>query len=101
MIRYFRKLRLGLLLNKNFKNYAFYALGEILLVMIGILLALQVSNWNDENKKQKQVREYLSELKDEMQDNLKLLNNQIDQNTKNMHGAREIIELCRQPSDYF
>ena len=50
-------------------SYALYALGEIILVMIGILLALQVNNWNDGRKERKQEQYYLQALKEELNDN--------------------------------
>ena len=50
MIRFFRHLRQRLLANDKFSKYLLYAFGEIVLVMIGILLALQVNNWNEDRK---------------------------------------------------
>jgi len=47
MLRFFRTLRQRLLTENKFSRYLLYAVGEILLVMIGILLALQVNNWNN------------------------------------------------------
>ncbi len=52
MLRFFRQIRQGLLTENKFSKYLLYAVGEIFLVMVGILLALQVNNWND-NRKQK------------------------------------------------
>lgn len=46
MLKFFRSIRKKLLKESKFKNYIIYAIGEILLVMIGILLALQFNNWN-------------------------------------------------------
>ena len=46
MIRFFRVLRQRLLAENRVSRYLLYALGEIALVMVGILLALQVNNWN-------------------------------------------------------
>ena len=43
-------------------KYARYAIGEILLVVIGILIALQINNWNEENKKRNEANEYLTNL---------------------------------------
>lgn len=47
MIPLFRRIRQKLLANNNLTRYLLYAIGEILLVMIGILLALQVNTWNN------------------------------------------------------
>ncbi len=46
MIKFFRKIRQKLLSENKFSKYLIYAIGEILLVVIGILIALQVNNWN-------------------------------------------------------
>ena len=50
MIKFFRKIRQNLLSEGKTANYLKYAIGEIVLVMIGILLALQVNNWNESRK---------------------------------------------------
>ena len=55
MIKLFRKIRQNLLFENKFSKYLIYAIGEIALVMIGILLALQVNNWN-------QLKQHKSEL---------------------------------------
>jgi len=47
MIKFFRKIRQKLLSENKFSKYLLYAIGEITLVMVGILLALQVNNWNE------------------------------------------------------
>ena len=46
MIRLFRKIRHQLLSEDKYSTYALYATGEMLLVVVGILLALQIDNWN-------------------------------------------------------
>ncbi len=53
MLKFLRKIRQKLIDEGNLKRYLVYAIGEILLVMIGILLALQRSNWNQQNKDSK------------------------------------------------
>ena len=59
MIKFFRKIRQRLLTENKFNKYFLYAIGEIVLVVIGILIALQINNWNDNQKDQKQARTYL------------------------------------------
>ena len=54
MIKFFRQIRQQLVMENKTSKYLKYAIGEIVLVMIGILLALQVNNWN-EHRKQKYV----------------------------------------------
>ncbi|MDX1463776.1 MAG: DUF6090 family protein [Marinirhabdus sp.] len=50
MIKFFRRLRHRLLNENKVGKYLIYALGEIVLVVIGILIALQINSWNDYNK---------------------------------------------------
>lgn len=51
MLKFFRQIRQQLIHQGNSRKYLLYAIGEIALVMIGILLALQVNNWNEQRKK--------------------------------------------------
>lgn len=62
MIQFFRKIRQRLLSENRFTKYLVYALGEIILVMIGILLALQVNNWNDNRIAKKNSKVFLEEM---------------------------------------
>ncbi|WP_047417429.1 DUF6090 family protein [Cellulophaga sp. Hel_I_12] len=55
MIKFFRKIRQNLLSEGKTAKYFKYAMGEIILVVIGILIALQINNWNEEKKYQKQL----------------------------------------------
>ena len=63
MINFFRKIRKQLLTENKFSKYLIYAMGEILLVMIGILLAFQVNSWNDQRKRDLLEIGILKELK--------------------------------------
>jgi len=67
MIKFFRKIRQNLLMENKTGKYLKYAIGEIVLVVIGILIALQINNWNDERKNN--IKEY--NLLTEMLGNLK------------------------------
>ncbi|MDB4582337.1 DUF6090 family protein [Draconibacterium sp.] len=50
MLRFFRKMRTALIPESRFGRYLFYALGEIVLAVIGILIALRINNWNENRK---------------------------------------------------
>ena len=65
MIKLFRKIRQKLLSENKFSKYLIYAIGEIILVMIGILLALQVNNWNENRKINKQELQLIESLQKE------------------------------------
>ena len=67
MIKFFRKIRKNLVSENRLTRYLLYAIGEIVLVVIGILIALQINNWNEDNKGKAFEREMLSQI----QDNLK------------------------------
>ena len=55
MINFFRKIRHSLVESGSAKKYALYALGEIALVVTGILIALQINNWNEMRKYKAQI----------------------------------------------
>lgn len=63
MIKFFRKIRQRLLTDNKFSKYLLYAIGEIILVVIGILIALQINNWNEEKKINKSISDHLTILK--------------------------------------
>ena len=67
MLRFFRKMRQVLIPENRFGRYLFYATGEIVLVVIGILVALQINNWNEERKQKIKDYEFLKSLKLEIQ----------------------------------
>lgn len=58
MLTFFRRLRQELLAKGSASTYLKYALGEIILVVIGILIALQINNWNETRKEQIRSKEY-------------------------------------------
>src|SRR6056300_1110140 len=62
MIKFFRRIRFDLMNNNKTGKYFKYAIGEILLVVIGILIALQINNWNENQKDRIIEKEMLTEL---------------------------------------
>ncbi len=77
MIPFFRKIRKKMADDNRPLQYARYAIGEILLVMIGILLALQVNNWNEDRKDRVQEQVLLKQLQTEFKSNLEQLDEKI------------------------
>jgi len=74
MIKYFRHIRKDLINTGKISKYFKYAIGEIILVVIGILLAVQINNWNENRKTQNTVNTTITLLKDEINTNLKSIN---------------------------
>ncbi|WP_445381217.1 DUF6090 family protein [Robiginitalea sp. IMCC43444] len=66
MLRFFRQIRQRLLIDSKISKYLLYAIGEILLVVIGILIALQVDNWNEQRQERDRLNNYLFELKNSL-----------------------------------
>lgn len=66
MIKVFRKIRKSLLSENNFSKYLLYAIGEIVLVVIGILIALSINNWNEKRKQNEQLTQYRKNLTAEL-----------------------------------
>ncbi len=68
MLKFFRNIRHNLAAHNRFRNYTLYALGEIILVVIGILIALQINNWNESRKERKREKMYLESLQSDLQE---------------------------------
>ena len=69
MLRFLRRIRRDLIAKSKLSNYLLYAIGEVALVMIGILLAIQVNNWNEERKNRILELNNLKSLKQEFESN--------------------------------
>jgi len=78
VIKFFRSIRQHLLSQNKVSKYLFYALGEIILVVIGILIALQINNWNEERKNREKEKYYLNSIKTSVELSQKELNRVIN-----------------------
>ncbi|SMC39569.1 DUF6090 family protein [Cellulophaga tyrosinoxydans] len=93
MIKIFRKIRQKLLSENKFSKYLLYAIGEIILVVIGILIALSIDNWNDTAKSKSKVSKYLSNIEAEIiSDSLFLENSWF----RNRNKKIECLEVAKQ-----
>ena len=73
MIKFFRKIRLNLISEGKTGKYIKYAVGEIILVVIGILIALSINNWNEQRKQNNEEIYILNQLKVEFKaDSIKI-----------------------------
>ena len=73
MIKFFRHIRRSLINQNQMGKYFKYAIGEILLVVIGILIALQINNWNEQRKAEKLGQDYLKGIKGDLIKDFELL----------------------------
>ena len=78
MMKLFRKIRQNLLSEGKNGKYFKYAIGEIILVVIGILIALQINTWNQNKKDQKLEQEYYCRLLEDVEQDYINYNNSID-----------------------
>ncbi|WP_051947452.1 DUF6090 family protein [Muricauda sp. MAR_2010_75] len=74
MIKFFRKIRQKLLSENKFSKYLLYAVGEIVLVVIGILIALQINNANERSKSSDMVDLYKKNIISELQADIEEIN---------------------------
>jgi Family of unknown function (DUF6090) len=92
MIKFFRKIRQKLLSENRFSKYLIYAIGEILLVVIGILIALQINNKNQFNQERKLESELLEQLHSEFKSNLDQLESKISTRKLMINSATKLLE---------
>jgi hypothetical protein len=91
MIKFFRKIRQNLLSEGKTGKYFKYAIGEIVLVVIGILIALQLNNLNDQKKINNQEKKLLAELVNNLDENLTLFENFNNEQNRRIHLADSIL----------
>lgn len=92
MISFFRKIRKKLLTENKFSKYTLYAIGEIVLVVIGILIALQINNNNDQRKERNKELRYLQNIKSDLITNIAEMRSYIDTRNGLIDSANTILE---------
>ncbi|MCX2745450.1 DUF6090 family protein [Mangrovivirga sp. M17] len=98
MIKFFRKIRYSLLSESKFKKYLLYAIGEIFLVVIGILIAVAINNWNEEKKEAKLQIKILREISQNLGEDIVSLENDIRLNESGIKNI-QIIEMAIESND--
>jgi len=79
MIKFFRKIRQKLLTENKFTKYLIYAIGEIVLVVIGILLALQINNSNERRKTEILEMQYLNRIEQDLISDIEYFDRRINE----------------------
>jgi hypothetical protein len=101
MIKFFRQIRQKLFRENRFSEYLLYALGEILLVVVGILIALQINNWNEEEKNQKNEYSFFKDILGDLnKDSVKLSDLTLYYKNRIEHAAW-LLKKVRDPESPF
>jgi hypothetical protein len=100
MIKFFRKIRQKLLVENRFNKYLLYAIGEIVLVVIGILIALQINIWNQEKNNDKKVVRILSQVQKDLLNDIQEAQYISDWYEKNDKMLNEFLKGTKD-KDYF
>ncbi|MDH3698984.1 MAG: DUF6090 family protein [Flavobacteriaceae bacterium] len=100
MIKFFRKIRRRLISGSNFSKYFLYAIGEILLIVIGILIALQINNWNQRNVRDKKEIEILKLIRSDLMEGVSEFDRSIAQYTTAKNSMKVIIDHLESDGSY-
>ena len=93
MIKFFRKTRQNLLMENKTRKYLKYAVGEVILVVLGILIALQINNWNNNKINRSESIEFNQRLLTEVNENIDLANAKINKIKSVINSSKKILEL--------
>ena len=93
MIKFFRPIRQNLIMKNKTSKYFKYAIGEIVLVVIGILLALQINNWNENRKNAVKETQLLMSFKKDLEENIIELERVIKKSKNTSSKADSILML--------
>ena len=94
MMKFFRKIRQNLLNENKFKIYLIYGIGEIILVVIGILIAVSINNWKQSINLREEEQNLYADLIQELQNDLVEVRYHLDYNNQYLlryNRASEII----------
>ena len=95
MIKFFRHIRQNLLMDNKTGKYFKYAIGEIVLVIIGILIAVSINDWNTDRKLKIEEQVILKDLSKQVKGNIDLLDEVNAQHERSFKAAEEIRAMYR------
>jgi len=95
MINFFRRIRKQLADDNKPLKYIRYAIGEILLVVVGILIALQINTWNEQQKQNKLEKEYYCRLLEDVMQDREQVTNLIAQSEARLKASNEAVRLLQ------
>ncbi|MCF1423278.1 DUF6090 family protein, partial [Mangrovimonas futianensis] len=86
-------MRQKTLTENKFGKYLTYAIGEIILVVIGILIALQINNWNINKSNLKESKEFVARLKAEVKSNIGFSQEEIEKKESQRRSSLAILKM--------
>ena len=92
MIKFFRKMRLRLLSKNKYSKFLIYAIGEIILVVIGILIALQINNWNENTKSLKIEKTYYCKIAEDLQVDIRNIDSSLVTIDKRLKSTKRFLK---------
>ena len=97
MIKFFRHIRQNLIMENKTGKYLKYAIGEIVLVVIGILIALQINNWNERRMDRIQEKKFLIRFEAEIYTNIESISTSITLNKSRKQRAEFLMKTIDSP----
>ena len=97
MIKFFRRIRQNLLSEGKTNKYLKYAIGEIVLVVVGILIALAINNWNETRKNKSTLTNYTESLIKDLKQDIIILNEQTNFALSDNKVLQNLIERLSSP----
>jgi hypothetical protein len=95
MLFFLRRKRKEEMIKKRVSRYLLYAIGEILLVVVGILIAIRIENWNQDQQERKLEIRYLENLKIDLSNDLIQLDYMIEVRQNKSNAALRLLSLSR------
>jgi hypothetical protein len=100
MLTFLRKIRKSLIETGSAKKYLLYAIGEITLVVIGILIALQINNWNESRKSKNEFQQSLIALSEDIRNDTSNIQTYMNTLEKQVKATALLIPILESENQY-